>query len=223
MMSLRNILALTAGVALAAARAGAAELDFYAGPTINEYSMLHDTRTATGFQVGAVAWLPGNIGFDAGVADTGRVDNGFPVQATYPPGEAFPQYVLQTQGTNSLSVSSSSAYALVEARVHLGDSFGAWLGIGPEKSWNRATSNLQIGYPNFHPTYSGKRSPGGFMARTGLDFQIAPSLSLELEAHYSISPAFNNFSFYPQYVNADIGSQQLQVLGGAINLVWRLK
>lgn len=209
--------------ALAGSRVRGAELDLYAGPEINAFSMLHDTEITEGFGVGARYWLLPILGLDAGVTDFGRVVNGFPIKATYPPGQPMPLYVLQTQGTNSLDVSSSSFHLLAETRLHWGDRLGAWLGVGPEIARNRATSNLQIGFPNFHPTYSGTRSSCGFMAKAGLDYEIVPTLSLGFELHCSVSPAFNNFSFYPEYENADIGSQQMKVLGGGIQLVWRLE
>jgi opacity protein-like surface antigen len=215
---------LAAAVAvLAGFRVRGAELDIYAGPEINTFSMLHDTETTEGFGVGARYWLLPILGLDAGVTDFGKVVKGFPVEATYPPGQANPLFVLPTQGTNSLDVSSLSFHLLAETRLHWGDRLGLWLGMGPEIATIRATSNLQVGYPTFRPTYSGTRSSCAFMTKAGLDYGIGPSLSLGFELHYSRSPAFDNFSFYPEFQNADIGSRQLQVLGGGVQLVWRLR
>jgi opacity protein-like surface antigen len=222
MMKPASWLALAALAALAPVRLGAVDLDFYAGPSVNEFSMVHDSRTTGGFGLGAQAWILPFLGVDAGIADLGRVDGGFPIEATYPPGQPIPQYVLQTSGTNSLNVSSSAAYALAEVRTHLGDRVGAWLGLGPDLAGTRATSNLFIGLPVGHPTYSGTRNAVGFMARAGADLEIAKGLSLDLDLHYSRAPAFDQFTFYPQFENADIGSRQLQVLGVGIELVWSL-
>jgi len=229
-MKIPRCLFIASLLALVTAANGEGSADFYAGGSVNRFSLLRDTASAAGFQLGVRTWALSWLGVDVGYADLGRVGSSFPVNPVYPPGYALPQYVIATTGTNTLSVSASAIYVLPVVRIPLGDHVHGWLEVGPERFESRIGSNLYaagfpatgapvgLGASGLEGNFAQTRACLAAMAKAGLSISIDSRWAVEAELHATGAPAITN----PQiYSVPDIGNRRLSIWGAGLSADYR--
>jgi hypothetical protein len=227
----RSILAAVCVFAAAPSRAHG-QIELYAGLSENRFSLLRDSAGTTGFEFGGRYGVLSWLALDAGYADFGTVSSAFPVTAIYPPGTVTVAVYTPTTGSNSLHVDARAVHLLPEFKCSFGHLLSASVGIGLARFETKIGSNefyelpvtspstnLQpVPPPGWLPTYSGTRRSWTAIGKASLRATVSRSWMAEVNAHYTRASAID--TDYDS--NADIGNRRLEILGVALDLIWRL-
>jgi hypothetical protein len=203
------------------------QVELYAGPSKNRFSLLRDSATTSGFEFGGRYGVLSWLALDAGYTDFGKVSSAFPATTNLPPMSIglSPIYM----GINSFHVDACAAYLMPELRCQLGTLFSGSLGFGLARFETRIGSNLfeqysfalPAGWPAY-PDYSGTSRSWTGIGRASLRAAIWRSWTAEVSAHLTSASAIEMKHAADSIFNDDIGNRRLQVFGVALDLVWRL-
>ncbi len=203
------------------------QIELYAGPSENRFSLLRDSASTTGFEFGGRYGVFPWLAFDAGYTDFGKVGDAFPVTTDLPPMAIgiSPIYL----GTNSLHVDACAVYLLPEFRCQFGSLLSGSLGFGLSRFQTRIGSNLfeyfGVALPygwSAHPVYSGATRSWTGIGRASIRAAISRSWAAEANAQFTSAPAIEMKYTADSVFNDDIGNRRLQVIGVALDLIWRL-
>jgi len=224
----RSILAAVCVLTAALNRAHG-QIELYAGPSENRFSLLRDSASTTGFEFGARYGVLSWLALDAGYTDFGKVSSAFPVTADLPPMAIglSPNYT----GTNSLHVDACAVYLLPELRCEFGSLLSGSLGFGLARFETRIGSNYftspfmyfaSVGGALWTPDYTGTSRSWTGLGRASLRAAISRSWTAEASAHFTSAPAIEMKYAADSVFDDDIGNRRLQVFGVALDLIWRL-
>lgn len=206
------------------------QIELYAGLSENRFSLLRNSAGTTGFEFGGKYGVLSWLALDAGYTDLGSVGSAFPVTAVYPPGTVTVAVYTPTTGTNSLHVDSRAVHLLPEFKCSFGPVVYGSVGIGLARFETKIGSNefcelpviVPINgvatQPPWLPIYSGTRRSWTGIGKASLRAAVSRSWMAEVNAHYTRASAID--ADYDS--NADIGNRRLEILGVALDLVWRL-
>ena len=204
------------------------QIEIYAGPSENRFSLFRDSASATGYEFGGRYGVRSWLALDAGYTDFGKVNSAFSVVAVLPPG-----FTLVTTGILSgplhvdARVDARAVYLLPEFRCSFGSLLSGSLGVGLARFESKIGSNefyevpVPVGgpalLPTWLPTYSGTRRSWTGIGRASLRAVVSRSWTAEASVHFTSAPAITA----DYALGADIGNRRLQVLGGTVDLIWR--
>ena len=223
------------------------QTELYGGISESRFALLRSDASATGYEFGCRFGVLSWLALDAGYTDFGKVNGAFPLEGgIYLPGafssgpmntpltvvgnnlqSGLPTYFgsggPQTTGPDSLHVDARAVYFLPELRYSFGSLLSGSLGFGLARFESKIGSNFyQSGMIGTAPgtwweTYSGTRRSWTSLGRASLRAAISRSWTLEASAHFTSAPAFSSY-----YVFGGVdGRERLQVLGVALDLIWR--